>query len=160
MTFLHRETLTAHTRTPNDPDTERLVALTKAWSTWQARDIITEARERCGAQGLFAHNRLADLHTNIEGTITAEGDNLVIWTKAAAETLFHPTPRTTPVTPAIDPTQATDPTVAHQQLTDPAFLHNLLAHAQTLWTQRARTAARTSPRGNPSPAGTPPARPR
>ncbi|WP_433570377.1 acyl-CoA dehydrogenase family protein [Streptomyces sp. CA-251247] len=149
MTFLHRESLTAHTRTPDDPDTERLVALTKAWATWQARDIITEARERCGAQGLFAHNRLADLHTNIEGTITAEGDNLVIWTKAAAETLFHPTPQPTAVTPAIDPTQATDPTVAHQQLTDPTFLHNLLAHAQILWTQRARTAARTSPRGNP-----------
>ncbi|XLQ73866.1 hypothetical protein ABDJ25_00025 [Streptomyces actinocidus] len=55
LTFLHRNVLaqwknhTPHNRT----ETERLIAITKGWITWQARDITTESRERCGAQGLF-----------------------------------------------------------------------------------------------------------
>ncbi len=48
---------------------------------------MTECRERCGAQGLLSANRIVDLITPIESTITAEGDNLVIWTKAAADML-------------------------------------------------------------------------
>ncbi len=64
-----------------------LVAAAKGWTTWQARDIVLECRERCGAQGLLSVNRIVDLITPIESTITAEGDNLVIWTKAAADML-------------------------------------------------------------------------
>ncbi|MEW2548283.1 acyl-CoA dehydrogenase [Streptomyces sp. NPDC047002] len=66
---------------------EVLVAAAKGWITWQARDIAIECRERCGAQGLLSANRLADLILPIEGTVTAEGDNLVVWTKAGADML-------------------------------------------------------------------------
>ncbi|MFJ2955125.1 acyl-CoA dehydrogenase [Streptomyces sp. NPDC087270] len=68
-------------------DAEVLVAAAKGWITWQSRDIVTECRERCGAQGLLSANRVVDLFAPIESTITAEGDNLVIWTKAAADML-------------------------------------------------------------------------
>ena len=89
-TFLLREA----TRRSAGPDAvesaeaEVLVAAAKGWITWQARDIVVECRERCGAQGLLSANRIVDLLTPIESTITAEGDNLVIWTKAGADMLI------------------------------------------------------------------------
>ncbi|QLH25641.1 acyl-CoA dehydrogenase [Streptomyces sp. Rer75] len=88
-TFLLREA-TRHCTGRDDPESaeaEVLVAAAKGWITWQARDIAIECRERCGAQGLLSANRIVDLLTPIESTITAEGDNLVIWTKAAADML-------------------------------------------------------------------------
>ncbi|RNG20702.1 acyl-CoA dehydrogenase [Streptomyces botrytidirepellens] len=87
--FLLREA-TRHCTGRDDPESaeaEVLVAAAKGWITWQARDIAIECRERCGAQGLLSANRIVDLLTPIESTITAEGDNLVIWTKAAADML-------------------------------------------------------------------------
>jgi acyl-CoA oxidase len=139
MTFLHRTAL--DTWTTHTPDTreqaERLAAITKGWITWQARTITTQCRERCGAQGLFTANHLAHLPDYIEGTITAEGDNLVIWAKAAAELLLNPTtpPPPTPHGP--------------QELTNPHFLRTLLAHTQTIWHTRAHTALRNQPATNP-----------
>ncbi|GAB1340810.1 acyl-CoA dehydrogenase [Streptomyces sp. E-15] len=67
--------------------TERLIAMAKAWITWQGRAVMTECRERCGAQGLLLANGIAGQIATNEGTITAEGDNRVIWVKAAGETL-------------------------------------------------------------------------
>ncbi|MDT0440475.1 MULTISPECIES: acyl-CoA dehydrogenase [Streptomyces] len=107
---------------PNDPrptETEVLVPIVKGWATWQARDIVTECRERCGAQGLLSANRIVDLLTPIEGAITAEGDNLVIWTKAAADLLtgrgYEPPrpPPAGPVDPA-DPEAVLDLLVHHE----------------------------------------------
>ncbi|MGN7138427.1 acyl-CoA dehydrogenase family protein [Streptomyces pseudogriseolus] len=98
-TCLHRE-VTDHwiTHTPTDrPAAERLVALAKGWITWQAREIVTESRERCGARALFPVNGLAEYPANADGAITAEGDNLAIWCKAAADMIFGHTlarPRT------------------------------------------------------------------
>ncbi|MFH8393961.1 acyl-CoA dehydrogenase [Streptomyces sp. NPDC018036] len=142
MTLLHRTAL--DTWTHHTPDTrdhaERLTAITKAWNTWQARTITTQARERCGAQGLFAVNHLANLPDYIEGTITAEGDNLVIWAKAAAELLL--TPNTPPPTP---PTHTGPP-----DLTNPHHIHTLLTHAENIWHTRARTALRNAPPKNPA----------
>ncbi|WP_030574939.1 acyl-CoA dehydrogenase family protein, partial [Streptomyces aureocirculatus] len=100
LTLLHRTTLTQYTHhtqnphtTPHQRDTiERQIALTKAITTWQCRTIAIEARERCGAQGLFPYNNLTEQQLNIEGGITAEGDNLVITTKAASEMLFNHQP--------------------------------------------------------------------
>ncbi|MEV6019553.1 acyl-CoA dehydrogenase, partial [Streptomyces sp. NPDC051997] len=142
MTLLHRTAL--DTWTHHTPDTrdhaERLTAITKAWNTWQARTITTQARERCGAQGLFAVNHLANLPDYIEGTITAEGDNLVIWAKAAAELLL--TPHTPPPTP---PTHTGPP-----DLTNPHHIHTLLTHAENIWHTRARTALRNAPPKNPA----------
>ncbi|CAL9667498.1 acyl-CoA dehydrogenase family protein [Streptomyces sp. enrichment culture] len=142
MTFLHRTATDRWARhTPADrADAERLVALTKAWNTWQARTITTECRERCGAHALLPTNPLSAFPAYIEGTITAEGDNLVIWTKTAAELLLHHTP---------DPTPPHPPTGPHQ-LTDPHFLRHLLARTRDLWHTRARTALRQGPPNDPT----------
>ena len=147
MTFLHRSVLQAWAQhTPhNRTHTEHRVATAKAWITWNARTIATEARERCGAQGLMPANHLASLAPYIEGTITAEGDNLLICTKAAAELLLqHPT-----MPPPTAPT-STD------QLADPHHLRALLAHAEAIWHTRARTALRHNPPD--APPSTPQAR--
>ncbi|MEU9876632.1 hypothetical protein [Streptomyces phaeochromogenes] len=74
MTFLHRSLVrrfALHADTgerDSRPSTgedraevEREVAVAKGWITWQARAITSECRERCGAQGLFPANGLADL---------------------------------------------------------------------------------------------------
>ncbi|MEW2569256.1 acyl-CoA dehydrogenase [Streptomyces sp. NPDC047070] len=142
MTFLHRSTVSlfaAHAEEER-AEVEREVAVAKGWITWQARAITTECRERCGAQGLFPANGLADLPLNIEGGITAEGDNLVIWVKAASEMVFgHQVARAddTPVPPA------------DREITELPFLRDLLADVERIWQDRARAALREGPSGDP-----------
>ncbi|WP_328689781.1 acyl-CoA oxidase [Streptomyces phaeochromogenes] len=138
-TLLHRMAVRqwaqAVTKTERD-DAERLVAITKGWVTWRARDVMTECRERCGAQGLFLANGIAGPLAAIEGTITAEGDNLVIWVKAGAEMLLDfTTPSGTPGT--------------KPDLSNPDDLQNLLADIERIWHHRARTRLRSGKRGNP-----------
>ncbi|MFF4212439.1 acyl-CoA dehydrogenase [Streptomyces sp. NPDC001796] len=139
MTFLQRtvvDRFAAHTEEDRE-EVERLAAITKGWITWQAREITIECRERCGAQGLFPANGISELPGNIEGGITAEGDNLVIWLKAASEMVFgHDA--SPPQTPPAD-----------ADLTDLAFLRGLLARVEAIWQQRARTALREGPSGDP-----------
>ncbi|MBT2507461.1 acyl-CoA oxidase [Streptomyces sp. ISL-98] len=142
MTFLHRAVMDRWAgRTGEDQaEVERLVAVAKGWITWQAREITVECRERCGAQGLFPVNGIADLPQNIEGGITAEGDNLVIWVKAAGEMVFGHE--------AVRPGRL-GPLSPGQDLDDLAFLRGLLAQAEGIWQARARTALRAGPSGDP-----------
>ncbi|MET7907131.1 acyl-CoA dehydrogenase [Streptomyces avermitilis] len=173
MTFLHRTVVDRFAaRTEEDrEEVERLTAVAKGWITWQARAITTECRERCGAQGLFPANGISDLPANIEGGITAEGDNLVIWVKAAAEMVFghdatarsrtgaptapdSPAPPATAATaaaPAAPATPATPaaPAAPAATLADPAFLRGLLAEAEAIWQARARADLRDGPAGDP-----------
>jgi acyl-CoA oxidase len=113
-------------------EAEVLVAVAKGWITWQARDIVIECRERCGAQGLLSANRIVDLLTPIESSITAEGDNLVIWTKAAADMLtgrgYSPPPA-----PAARTGPLTGP------LTDSVLLLDLLVRHELYCLQHARS---------------------
>ncbi|MFF7974222.1 acyl-CoA dehydrogenase [Streptomyces sp. NPDC007905] len=145
MTFLHRSVLGQWTaqRAGRDAgrraETERLIAIAKSWITWQARDITVECRERCGAQALFAANGLSEFPQYVEGTITAEGDNLVIWVKAAAEMLFEHQP----------PREAPEPPGPVDRLADPRHLRGLLARAEAVWQDRARAALRRGPSGDP-----------
>ncbi|MET9182609.1 acyl-CoA dehydrogenase [Kitasatospora aureofaciens] len=141
MTFLHRSVLSRwnHHTAEDRSEAERLVAISKGWITWQARAILVECRERCGAQGLFAVNGLAGYAQYAEGTVTAEGDNLVIWSKAAAELLFSH---------QADAAAATTPP-ASGELTDPHVLRALLARAEAIWQARARTALRRGPFNDP-----------
>ncbi|WP_237404787.1 acyl-CoA dehydrogenase [Actinacidiphila reveromycinica] len=108
-----------------------LVAAAKGWITWQSRDIAMECRERCGAQGLLSANRIVDLITPIESTITAEGDNLVIWTKAAADMLtgrgYRP-----PAGAAVPPGPPTG------TLTDSRLLLGVLSRHEAQCLRRAR----------------------
>jgi acyl-CoA oxidase len=146
MTFLHRTVVDRFAAQPEagvrareeKEETERLAAVAKGWITWQARDIAIECRERCGAQGLFPANGISDLPANIEGGITAEGDNLVIWVKAASEMVFG---HQVPLPPA---------RTVPGDVEDPAFLRDLLAHAESIWQKRARTALREGPSGDPT----------
>ncbi|MFI5867061.1 acyl-CoA dehydrogenase [Streptomyces sp. NPDC051546] len=142
MTFLHRSVMDRFVaqQDAEREEVERMVAVAKGWITWQAREIATESRERCGAQGLFPVNRISDLPGNIEGGITAEGDNLVIWVKAAAEMLFGH---------QVDPVCPDTPPAADRDLTDLRFLRDLLACAERTWQTRARTALRQGPAGDP-----------
>lgn len=94
-TLLHRIAVQqwAQTTDVSCEDAERLAAIAKGWITWRVREVMTECRERCGAQGLFLANGITGQLAANEGTITAEGDNLVIWVKAAGELLLgHFTP--------------------------------------------------------------------
>ncbi|PKT67397.1 acyl-CoA oxidase [Streptomyces populi] len=142
MTFLHRSVVDRWTcHAPGErEETERLVAIAKGWITWQARAIVVECRERCGAHGLFSHNGLSDLASNIEGGITAEGDNLVIWVKAASEMVFgHVVDR-----------GGHQPHAAEERpLEDLSYLRELYAHLEAIWQDRARTAMRQGRRGDP-----------
>jgi acyl-CoA oxidase len=145
MTFLHRSALArwavhgAGGDTEQRADAERLVAVAKSWITWQARTVTVECRERCGAQGLFAANGLSEFPQYIEGTVTAEGDNTVIWVKAAAEMLFaHQPPRHALETPG-----------GMRQLRDPRHVRELLARVEAIWQDRARAQLRQGPSGDP-----------
>ncbi|MEV5293718.1 acyl-CoA dehydrogenase [Streptomyces sp. NPDC053741] len=104
-----------------------LVDVAKAWITWRARDVIVESRERCGAQALLENNGMTELVTGVEGAITAEGDNIALYTKAAADMLF-----------AADPGGAGTPAPHTRDLADPRFLGTLLASVQEIWFARAR----------------------
>ncbi|MEU5088390.1 acyl-CoA dehydrogenase [Streptomyces sp. NPDC021356] len=128
-TFLLREA----TRAGAGPDetgsaeADVLVAAAKGWITWQARDIVLESRERCGAQGLLSVNRMVDLLTPVESTITAEGDNLVIWTKAAADMLTGH---------GYDP--PAEPAARAAPSTDCSLLLDLLVHHELYRLRQAR----------------------
>ncbi|MGW6703874.1 acyl-CoA dehydrogenase family protein [Streptomyces sp. NPDC054956] len=142
MTFLHRSVMdrfVTHDETERE-EVERMVAVAKGWITWQAREITTESRERCGAQGLFPVNRISDLPGNIEGGITAEGDNLVIWVKAAAEMVFGH---------QMDTSGSDSRPAAERELTDLHFLRDLIVSVEQTWQTRARTALRQGPSGDP-----------
>ncbi len=129
MTFLHR-TVTERwiTHGPEErAETERLVAVAKGWITWQAREITTESRERCGARALFPVNGLAEFTANADGAITAEGDNLAVWCKAGAEMIFGHEAAPEP-----------EPATGQESLTDPAFLRRALSVAERHWHVAAR----------------------
>ncbi|MEU9622232.1 MULTISPECIES: acyl-CoA dehydrogenase [unclassified Streptomyces] len=118
---------------------ERFAAIAKGWITWRARAVMTECRERCGAQGLFLANGIAGQLAANEGTITAEGDNLVIWVKAAGEMLLgHFTPK-----------ERHEAAPEDRGLGDPDFLQDLLAGIERIWHQRARTRLRSGKAGDP-----------
>ncbi|WP_204162996.1 acyl-CoA dehydrogenase [Streptomyces sp. CS131] len=139
MSLLHRRALDAwESASETDRDeAERLVAVAKGWITWQARDVIVECRERCGAQGLLENNGMTELVTGIEGAITAEGDNLAVHAKAAAEMLFSATDR--------DTAEEDGP----GDLDDPAFLGRLFAAVEDHWFARAREQMSAAPPGDP-----------
>lgn len=124
--------------TDEDGRTEagRLVDVAKAWITWRAREVIVESRERCGAQALLENNGMTELVTGVEGAITAEGDNIALYAKAAADMLFAAEPGRDDV-----PGPAPRP----GDLADPRFLGGLLASVQDIWFARARARALRAP---------------
>ncbi|MFD8685592.1 acyl-CoA dehydrogenase [Streptomyces sp. NPDC059651] len=146
MSLLHRRVLDrwerAAARPPAERETaERLVDIAKGWITWQARSVIVECRERCGAQGLLENNGMTELVTGIEGAITAEGDNLAIHSRAAAGLLFDAARATAQEEPAAGR--------ASGDLTDLRFLVRLLALVERIWFDRAAARMARVPHGGP-----------
>ncbi len=139
MTLLHRTVLNQWVTggAAGRADNDRLVAIAKAWITWAGRAVAIECRERCGAQGLLPFNGIAELPDYYPAGITAEGDNLVIWVKAAGELLGRELPA--PAATAPD----------GRRLDDAEFLQALLGDLEYIWQQRARDrwlhAASTDP---------------
>ncbi|MFI0508666.1 acyl-CoA dehydrogenase [Streptomyces sp. WSLK1-5] len=140
-TLLQREVVRRWARAAEDEreEAERLVAIAKGWITWQARDVMTECRERCGAQGLLLANGIAGQLAANEGTITAEGDNAVIWVKAAGELLLG----------GFTPTPPGDAPPATRSLHDPAHLHDLMGDLERIRHERARVRLRAKRVGSP-----------
>ncbi|WP_269439622.1 acyl-CoA dehydrogenase family protein [Streptomyces paludis] len=149
MSLLHRTAVDAwETRTAEtEAAAERLVAVAKGWITWRAREVIVECRERCGAQGLLENNGMAELLIGIEGAITAEGDNLAIHVKAAAEMLFAPEGEPGVGTGEGGAGDRVLPAEA-RELTEPDFLDGLLIAIEDLWLDRARRRMADAPRGD------------
>jgi acyl-CoA oxidase len=109
----------AHRDRDNAAAVNRLISVTKAVATWTATDVFTQCRERCGAQGMFAVNRIADYIGTAQGVVTAEGDNTVLLSQVAGELITAPAS----TLPAPSPPAITS-------LRDPAFLLSLLAHRE------------------------------
>ncbi|MFI2765666.1 acyl-CoA dehydrogenase [Streptomyces echinatus] len=140
-TLLHRDVVRRWTSGADAErgETERLAAVAKAWITWEARTVMTECRERCGAQGLLLSNGIAYQLAANEGTVTAEGDNRVIWVKAAGEML----------TGGFTPTPPSEIPAADRSLEDPGHLQELLGDVERIWHGRARSRLRNGRRGDP-----------
>ncbi|MEU8707799.1 acyl-CoA dehydrogenase [Streptomyces sp. NPDC048565] len=139
MSLLHRraqERWEARTDEDGRAEAGRLVDVAKAWITWRARDVIVESRERCGAQALLENNGMTELVTGVEGAITAEGDNIALYAKAAADMLFA-------TEPGRDDVQDHAPEPG--DLSDPHFLGRLMAAVQDIWFARARARATRAP---------------
>lgn len=148
MSLLHRRALdrweaAAHGPEPEREAAGRLVDVAKGWITWQARSVIVECRERCGAQGLLENNGMSELVTAVEGAITAEGDNMAIHAKAASEMVISAMP---------DAPEAWGTADAGPQpgdLDDLRFLGRLLAHVERIQFARSRVRMARAPHGGP-----------
>ncbi|MFB7554773.1 acyl-CoA dehydrogenase family protein [Streptomyces brevispora] len=148
MSLLHRRALdrweaAAHGPAPEREAAGRLVDIAKGWITWQARSVIVECRERCGAQGLLENNGMAELVTGVEGAITAEGDNMAIHAKAAAEMVISAMPE------AMDAGGTADAGAPAGGLDDLRYLGRLLAQVERIQFGRSRARMARAPHGGP-----------
>lgn len=146
MSLLHRRALgrweaAAAGPVPEREAAERLVDVAKGWITWQARAVIVECRERCGAQGLLENNGMTELVTGVEGAITAEGDNVPIHVRAAAHMLLAPATDTQDEPPATGSPGG--------DLADLRFLVRLLDRLERIWFARAAARTERAAHGDP-----------
>ena len=68
----------AKLQTGNSRPLETLAAGLKAFTTWNATQVIQTCRETCGGEGYLAVNRLAALKADTDVYTTFEGDNTVL----------------------------------------------------------------------------------
>ncbi|MFE9839160.1 acyl-CoA dehydrogenase [Streptomyces sp. NPDC005551] len=109
-----------------------LISITKALSTWEMTEVIAVCRERCGAQGIFSVNRIADYGSLLQGLVTAEGDNQVLLATTAGQIIAQSQAEEEA------PSEAPDP--AGRDLRDTAFLLAALRHRERELLGAARAA--------------------
>ncbi|MFE6411086.1 acyl-CoA dehydrogenase [Streptomyces sp. NPDC057837] len=107
-----------------------LVSITKALSTWEMTEVVAVCRERCGAQGIFSANRIADYGSLLQGLVTAEGDNQVLLATTAGQIIAQ----------AGDEEPEAVPDPRGRELTDPWFLVSLLRYREAELLRAARAA--------------------
>jgi acyl-CoA oxidase len=59
----------------------RLIAALKATVSAEASELLPRLRERCGAVGMLAENRVLEYWNQLQGVVTAEGDNQLMLLK-------------------------------------------------------------------------------
>jgi acyl-CoA oxidase len=118
----------------------RVSGATKAHVTYAAQRCILICRERCGAAGLFEHNRMAAYACLYPGTISAEGDNHIVLLKIARQMLLgrsyaQPAP---------------EAHAAHGSLQEPERLRALLCERERLLLRELRSGMASALRGRRS----------
>ncbi|MDP4486821.1 MULTISPECIES: acyl-CoA dehydrogenase family protein [Pseudoalteromonas] len=68
-----------------DNDLTTQINITKAIVTWEMADVVSNCRERVGAQGIFSINKITEYISLLQGLVTAEGDNQVLIATAAGQ---------------------------------------------------------------------------
>ncbi|WP_324787224.1 acyl-CoA dehydrogenase [Streptomyces sp. H51] len=134
MTLLLNHAKREFTAAPRDgapAELNHLVSITKALSTWEMTEVIAVCRERCGAQGIFSVNRIADYGSLLQGLVTAEGDNQVLLATTAGQIIAAGDD-------SEEPAAAPDP--RGRSLGDPEFLLAALRHRERELLRAARAA--------------------
>lgn len=65
----------------NEQEVFRLVAALKATVSAEVSEMLPRLRERCGAAGMLAENRILEYWNQLQGIVTAEGDNQLMLLK-------------------------------------------------------------------------------
>lgn len=73
-----------------EPEIFRLTATLKAVVTAEVSDALPRLRERCGAVGMLSANRILDYWNQLQGLVTAEGDNQLMLLKAGRQLFDSP----------------------------------------------------------------------
>ncbi|MFI1566621.1 acyl-CoA dehydrogenase [Streptomyces sp. NPDC020490] len=134
MTLLLNHAKREFTAAPREgapAELNHLVSITKALSTWEMTEVIAVCRERCGAQGIFSVNRIADYGSLLQGLVTAEGDNQVLLATTAGQIIAEGDD-------SEEPAAAPDP--RGRGLADPEFLLAVLRHRERELLRAARAA--------------------
>lgn len=87
LTFAVRQTQAQFASRTLDSEAESFlrVAIIKAVASEESAQFLWRLRERCGAAGLFGENRISEYLAQIQGVITAEGDNEMMFLKVARQ---------------------------------------------------------------------------
>jgi acyl-CoA oxidase len=85
--LLQRAALEHATSAPSDLRALRMLAIAKVFISSRAIEVISQCRERLGAQGLFCANRVITCWIHSNGVVTAEGDNEILLLRMAREML-------------------------------------------------------------------------
>ncbi|MFI8166560.1 acyl-CoA dehydrogenase [Streptomyces sp. NPDC085931] len=128
----------AHSGDTAPDDLNHLISVTKALTTWEMSEVAGISRERCGAQGLFRVNRIAEYGSLLHGLVTAEGDNQVLLATTAGQLIARTDPDRHPVPPAGPADRAPDAEAADGD--GPDVHRELLRYREEFLCRAARQA--------------------